>query len=70
MDHCLYQVPSKVDGQGSRETTSASQEIQAEMREGVVKFSTEDVVAWCMPWQNLYIAVTQVEHPYAWQSST
>jgi len=40
------------------------------MREGVVKFSTEDVVAWCMPWQNLYIAVTQVEHPYAWQSST
>ncbi|KAL0045022.1 hypothetical protein WJX82_005590 [Trebouxia sp. C0006] len=52
--------PSKADGQGARETTSASQEMQAEMREVVVKFSTEDVMSWCMPWQNLYLTVTQV----------
>ncbi|KAL0018276.1 hypothetical protein WJX77_003271 [Trebouxia sp. C0004] len=52
--------PSKVGGQGARGTTSARKEMQADMREGVVELSRQDVVSWYTPWQNLYLVVAQV----------
>jgi len=69
VEYCLYQGPSKDEGQGARGTTGASKELRADMREGFVELSGQDVVSWYTPWQNLYLVVAQVQQPYAWHSS-
>ncbi|KAL0040054.1 hypothetical protein WJX79_004363 [Trebouxia sp. C0005] len=52
--------PSKDEGQDARGTAGASKEVHADMGEGAVELSGQDVVSWYMPWQDLYLVVAQV----------